>query len=866
MLCQRAVAEERERTEPNAEARINRNATSKPEANHARGIDINLSRFQQGHSLKTRVTFITLIIFVISIWSLALYARKILREEMLDLLGEQQASTATLVATEFNHEVGDRLEALEKVAAGINPAAMGNPVALQTILEGHPVFQVAFNGGTFVTGLDGVAIASVPSSGRRTSVSYLDRDYIAEAIKGGKPAIGRPVTGKKLQAPIIGMAAPVRNAQGKVIGSIAGITNLGEANFLEELMEIRYGKTGGYTLFAPQHRMIVTATNKSRTMESLPAPGIDPLIDHFLGGDFKPALGTNQQGIEVLTSAARIPAAGWLLMVSLPTEEAFAPMHSIQQRLLLATLMLTLFAGGLTWWLVQRLLSPMLAASKSLSVASDQGQDWQPLPIARQDEVGRLIGGFNSLVEELAQRQEGLKQSEERYRTLTEWTPESLVVHDGKKLLYVNPAAINMFGASSAEELLELPLFDLVHPDFREVSRTRVSINLEQGTALPMVEGKFLKLDGTTFFVELRSTSITYDGAAAIQVAMRDITVRKQFEDALRESQENIHLLLNSTGEAIYGIDLDGRCTFSNNSCLRLLGYKDADELLGKNMHWQIHARHADGTHFPIEECRIFEAFKNGQGTHVDDEVLWRSDGTSFPAEYWSYPQLRNGTVVGAVVTFIDITQRKKDEEIVRQLAYYDALTSLANRLLLKDRLIQAMLAGKRNGRYGAVLFMDLDNFKPVNDNYGHGVGDLLLVEAASRLKNCVREIDTVARFGGDEFVVLLDDLSTDRAQAEGQASLLAQKICSLLADPYVLTLSSDATRPQQTIEHRCTASIGITLFLGMENSEDEVLKRADLAMYHAKEAGRNLVRFYEEEDPAVSVAQLNSHPYDMVK
>jgi hypothetical protein len=286
------------------------------------------------------------------------------------------------------------------VAAAINPAALQNPLALQKILEGQPVFQGAFNGGTFVSGLDGVAIASVPSSAGATGVSYLDRDYVVEAIRRGKPTIGRPVIGKKLQAPIMGMAAPVRDAQGHVIGTIAGITNLGQANFLEKLMEIGYGKTGGYTLFAPQHRVIVAATDKSRTMQSMPAPGVDPMMDQFLGGDTRTVVGTNPQGVEVLTSAARIGAAGWLLVVSLPTEEAFAPIRSIQRRVLLAALLLTLFAGGLTWWLVQRLLAPMVAASKSLTAAAEQDQAWQPLPIARQDEVGLMIGGFNSLVEE----------------------------------------------------------------------------------------------------------------------------------------------------------------------------------------------------------------------------------------------------------------------------------------------------------------------------------------------------------------------------------------------------------------------------------------------------------------------------------
>ena len=135
----------------------------------------------------------------------------------------------------------------------------------------------------------------------------------------------------------------------------------------------------------------------------------------------------------------------------------------------------------------------------------------------------------------------------------------------------------------------------------------------------------------------------------------------------IRQAEEKIRLLLNSAAEAIYGIDMNGDCTFCNDTCLRLLGYRHPDELLGKNMHWQIHGKYADGTHFPVEECRIFQAFNKRERMHVDDEVLWRSDGTCFPAEYWSYPQIRDGKVVGAVITFLDITERKQAEAGLRE-------------------------------------------------------------------------------------------------------------------------------------------------------------------------------------------------------
>ena len=143
----------------------------------------------------------------------------------------------------------------------------------------------------------------------------------------------------------------------------------------------------------------------------------------------------------------------------------------------------------------------------------------------------------------------------------------------------------------------------------------------------------------------------------------KDITQIKKIELALRENKDQLQLLLDSAAEAIYGLDMNGNCTFCNNSCLRLLGYQYSQDLIGKNMHKQIHGKHSDGSEYPVEDCPIFRAFNNGDLAHVDSEVLWRSDGKSFPAEYWSYPQRREGKIVGAVVTFVDITERKKAEE-----------------------------------------------------------------------------------------------------------------------------------------------------------------------------------------------------------
>ncbi len=194
--------------------------------------------------------------------------------------------------------------------------------------------------------------------------------------------------------------------------------------------------------------------------------------------------------------------------------------------------------------------------------------------------------------------------------------------------------------------------------------------------------------------------------------------------------------------------------------------------------------------------------------------------------------------------THTDVTERKLMEEQIRHQALYDGLTQLPNRYLFEDRLRQAMVKSKRTGCYGALMFLDLDNFKPLNDNYGHAVGDLLLIEVAARLKSCVREADTVARIGGDEFVVELEQLDTDKKLSEKEAESTAEKIRQLLAEPYLLKITSGAGK-DSTVVHHCTASIGVVLFIGNEVALEEILKRSDDAMYLAKDVGRNQVKFH---------------------
>jgi len=234
----------------------------------------------------------------------------------------------------------------------------------------------------------------------------------------------------------------------------------------------------------------------------------------------------------------------------------------------------------------------------------------------------------------------------------------------------------------------------------------------------------------------------------------------------------------------------------------------------------------------------------NKEGTYFSSEFRIRTNSGRLKwIQMSSSPNspTDSGVVVWSGI-LLDITKRKQMEEQVRQLGFFDQLTNLPNRRLLKDRLMQTLFASERTGMFGALLVLDLDNFKVLNDTHGHLVGDALLVEAAARLKNCVRLTETPARFGGDEFVVMLSELSIDENESREIAGQVAEKIRSILAEPYMLTVEHNG-QTDVYVQHHCTASVGGVLFRGKAAALENLIKSADAAMYQAKEGGRNQVR-----------------------
>ena len=437
-------------------------------------------------------------------------------------------------------------------------------------------------------------------------------------------------------------------------------------------------------------------------------------------------------------------------------------------------------------------------------------------------------------VEQRMATERALTGTAARLHAITQAIPDVLLVLDaqGRYVEVLSPNDANL--VASAPELVGKRLHDVLPAEQAERFMQLIRDTLQSGQT-HSVEYEMQTLSGLRQFEgRTQPLGVQVGGQAAVVFLALDITKRKQAESALRESELRFRSLLrNIPSISVQGYLQDGTTSYWNQASEQLYGYT-AEEAIGANLldliippPMRIDVR-----------AHLQHMFATGEVIPAGELQLQRKDGT--PVHVFSshaYIQVP-GHPPEMFCIDIDISGRKAAEDEARYLAFYDALTQLPNRRLLVDRLQQVLVNGARSGLTTAVLFVDLDNFKTLNDTRGHEVGDLLLKDVAQRLRSCVREQDTVARLGGDEFVVVLQNLSSDAPEAAAQARTLGELILAQLRPPYELAGH----------EHHFTTSIGVTLLNHQRDSVDEVLKQADMAMYRAKDDGRNTLRFFDPD------------------
>jgi diguanylate cyclase (GGDEF)-like protein/PAS domain S-box-containing protein len=437
-----------------------------------------------------------------------------------------------------------------------------------------------------------------------------------------------------------------------------------------------------------------------------------------------------------------------------------------------------------------------------------------------------LIVGYRN-TRERKQAEQSLQESNNSFRAVLQAVPDLMFELD------VTGKYLNVWGvrgdllAAPKSQLLGKSVTEMLPPETANEVLAAILDADEKGTSF----GRQIMLplpQGPRWF----ELSVSRKGAASGEsnsfiVLSRDITEHKAAEEALRIAATTFE-----TQEAILITDPDSRILRVNRAFEEITGYS-AEEMVGQ-------------TPSILQSGRHDAAFYQAMWSALHDSGKWSGEVWDRRKNGEIYPKFMTITAVYAdnqqvsnyVAVFTDISRRKQSEQEIHQLAFYDPLTQLPNRRLLQDRLQQAMAVSLRSGRHGALLFLDLDHFKMINDTQGHAVGDLLLIEVARRLLICVREGDSVARLSGDEFVVVLEDLSSQADEAATQVELVAEKIRYELNQPFTLK------------DYKCltTPSIGISLFHGHLDSMEDLFKHADVAMYQAKAAGRNAIRFFDPQ------------------
>ncbi|MDD5300709.1 MAG: EAL domain-containing protein [Gallionella sp.] len=589
-------------------------------------------------------------------------------------------------------------------------------------------------------------------------------------------------------------------------------------------------------------------------------------------GERGTGMGVDYRGKRVVAAWRYLPELQWGMVVKMDADEVFAPLYQQRKILLEALLALVLFAGAVAFYFGRRLVVPL----KSFASTADEiakGDLDKRVDETRADEIGALGRAFNRMTGNLQALYRTLEDRvEERTRELNvsnEQLQEEIIerehieaaLRDGQVELQKNQNLLNeaqRLGHLGSWELnlvsgelrwsdeiyriFELDpvrfspsyenFLNVIHPDDRDKVNQAYTQSLEDRQPYDIVH-RLRLADGRIKWVrEHCASEFDVSGKPLRSVgAVQDITEQKLAEEALRIAAATFE-----THEAIMITDANANIIRVNQAFQHITGYS-SEEVLGKNPRI-LNSGRQDKTFY----ATMWQQLLN-DGSWTGEMWDRRKDGRVYP-KWLTITAVKNeqGKTTEYVAIFSDITARKEAEEEIHNLAFYDALTNLPNRRLLLDRFRLALSMSARSHHYGAVLFLDMDKFKTLNDTLGHDYGDLMLIEVAKRIQSCVREVDTVARLGGDEFVVLLEEVDAGAEEASQKVALIAEKVRAALAVPYRL----------KDYEHHSSPSIGVSLYRGNVESVDILLKHADLAMYQAKESGRNAVRFF---DPAMQHA-----------
>lgn len=865
----------------------------KPETHRKDGA-FTAFRSWYGHlSLKAKLIGLTSGVVVLLIWFLAFFATTVLKSEYEEVLSVEQFASVQRLAAELDSKLKERIESLSG-AANRMPQRL-DAANLDPFLSQFSALHTMFSGGIAVIGLDGRAIADHPVAPGRRGAFFGDRDYFRKVIETNEPYIDKPIIGRALKRPVLTISVPVFDGTGQLRAVMTGITDLTAVNFLGIVSSPAMAGRGELFVLSPRDNLIIAATNAERSM-SLPAPrGMNLLYDRFVDGYEGSGIADSSYGIPNLYSGKRVAVANWIVMAALPTEVAFGPLMTMQKYLYALAAVLTMLSLAIIGWMTRRMLGRLDDAGAAMRRMTGGDTALATLPVERNDEIGHLIRNFNFLVEDRQRHETALLASERRLSKLVESAPDAIFVQTRGRIAYLNEASVKLFGAQSRKQLLNTALLDRVHPDFRQMENEHIhQLNSGKKSVRPQYE-QFLRLDGSAVDVEVSAVPFVFENEDGALVFARDITERKRAEQVQNKLNRALRLLSACNMALVHAEReqnlLDEICRLVvDTGGYRMAWVGFADDDAGKTVRLASHS--GDAAEY-LRDIRISWgdnefgrgitglAIRNG-ATEINPDFStnpamapWRerANRLGFRSSI-ALPLIAGDRALGALTIYsgeadsfsedevkllqelaTDLafgistlrmrTAREAAEEKLAFLAHHDPLTHLPNRVLLRDRFDRAVAIAARDRKPVAMLVLDLDNFKRINDALGHKVGDELLLRVVERLQACVGDHGTISRQGGDEFVILIGSIKDST-----EASRIAQSILDSISEPFDIDTHSLTT----------SFSIGISMYPNDGNDFDTLLRNADMALFHAKDNGRDTYHFFANTMNVDVLARMHLH------
>ena len=655
--------------------------------------------------------------------------------------------------------------------------------------------------------------------------------YFAETVRTGKFTVGKPAKGFVTGRWVSTLAYPVRNGDGQLIGVVAASVDLAQFRSFGPARKLQ---ADGVVWIINGEGTIIARSEEAEQRVGQVSDAASTKI--MLAQQRGVIRSRDYKGVDRLYAFTSIPRSDWIAFTSLDTAAVLAPAQRLALERLALGMAVMLAIAALTLWASRRISKPVEALSKTIVALTEGNPDARPSADGPL-EIYQIAVELRAMLDARAHDAESLRASRATLDAALDSMSDAVFISDAQgRFTHFNEAFATYHKFRNRDEcamtLAEYPLLFDVHSSSGEclpLERWAVPRAL-RGESATNVEFSLKRKDTGETWAGSYSYAPIHDKAGAIVgsvVTARDITDLKRAQESQR-----IAATAFESRQGMFITNAESVILQVNKAFTEITGYT-AEQAFGKTPRLL-----GSGRHDAAFYAAMWQAIKRTGEWHGE---IWnrRKTGEVYP-ESLDISAVRNqdGAVTHYVGSFRDLTATKAAEEQIESLAFSDLLTGLPNRRMLMVQLQQGMIASEHDKRQGALLLVDIDNFKDLNDALGHDQGDLLLQQFGERLSACAKEGETVARVGGDEFVVLLTQLASSSLEAAMYAETVANRILAALRQPYRLGASDIS----------CSASIGVALFGARHEDTVEPLKRAELAMYEAKAHGRNTLRFYDPQ------------------